>query len=145
MNRGSIVLSVERYGSSVDGIAMHEIEDAVLPGIESRDECRPCHRTLRRVGGREMRVTASVAQLREVRQIRPVPLDERRVHAVDADHDHFFVMACCRMPLAARAARLTDSIHAAAMTDLPSIHAGASTPKRLSAVGAMSSMPGSSA
>ena len=37
-----------------DRVAMHEIEDAMFPRIESRNECRPGHRALRRVRCLEM-------------------------------------------------------------------------------------------
>jgi hypothetical protein len=72
---------------------MHEIEDAMLARIEARDEGRPRYRALRRVGGFEVRVTATLPQPSQVRQIRPVPLDKHGVHAIDAKDDYLLEMA----------------------------------------------------
>jgi hypothetical protein len=40
-----------------------------------------------------MRVTAALAQPRQVRQVRPVPLDELGIHAVNSNDDDSFVLA----------------------------------------------------
>ncbi len=72
---------------------MHEIEDAMFARIEPGNECRPGDRTLWRVGCFEMGVTAALPQPRQVREVRPVPLDERRVHAVNSNDDDSFVLA----------------------------------------------------
>ena len=70
---------------------MYEIEDAMLGGIEARDEGRPRHRALRRRGSREPRESALVAHAVKIRQLGPVTLDKARVHAVDADDDQLSV------------------------------------------------------
>src|SRR5438105_4714347 len=125
---------------------MHEVEDAVAAWVETRDESGPGHRTLRRDGCAEPFEIALAAQAVEIGKRGPVALEETRVHAIDAEHDEFFGR---RRDAAATAVDQDGCDQGDGYTDantgLPSIHSGVAMPKRSSAVGARSSMPGSCA
>ena len=76
------------------GVAVHEIEDAVLGGIEAGGERRPCDRALRWRGGGESREAAPTPiapHAVEIGQIGPMAFDETGIHAVDADDDHLLI------------------------------------------------------
>ena len=72
------------------GIAVNKVEDAVGGGIEAGDKRRPRHGALRRSCGFQPAEAAGVAEPRDIWQVFPMPLHEFRVHAVDAQNDHFF-------------------------------------------------------
>ena len=66
---------------------MHEVEDAVLRRVQTGDKCGPGYRTLRRHGRAQPPEAALVPQACGVGQVAPVPLQEARIHAIDAQHD----------------------------------------------------------
>ena len=71
-----------------------------------------------------------------------------RIHAIDAQHDQLFGElggARPQPPAASGGCDQNAGGYADANTGLPSIHSGVAMPKRSSAVGARSSIPGSSA
>lgn len=72
---------------------MNEIEDAVFRGLESRDEARPGHRTLRRSRCAETREMTTVAERSQVRQCIPVTFYKGRIHAVNPQHDEMRIVS----------------------------------------------------
>ena len=90
-----------RHGEGRDpvgGIAFEEVEDLVAARIEPRRERRPGDGRLRRDRGRQRRVSAALPEGRERRKLarRQHLLDERRVHAVEAQDDDASRRRCGR-------------------------------------------------
>src|ERR1035438_1521140 len=83
-----------RVGLHGLGIAVNKIEDAVLGGVQARNERRPGHRALGRRGGPEPPEAARVPKMSDVGQFLPMMLEEARIHPVYAKNDD--PLAVCR-------------------------------------------------
>ena len=91
MRPGGTVRDVDRNDSMRVRVAVDEVEDAVLAGIEPGDEGGPRHRAVRRRRRGQRREAAALAEARQIRQPalrRCRSRDQVVVEAVDAEHDH---------------------------------------------------------
>jgi hypothetical protein len=74
-------------------IAMNEVEDAVPPGVHSRDQVRPRDRALRRNARRKQTERPLLCQPGEVAHLPLLDklLQELRIHAINTEDDQLLV------------------------------------------------------
>ena len=122
----------------------------MAPGVETSDKRGPRYRALRRDRGAQPAKSAIAPQAIKIWQVLPMPLQEAGVHAIDAQHDQLPYVSVGHGVAAAgsceqRARDQASGDQANRNMGLPSIHSGLEMPKSSRTVGAMSSIPGSSA